>query len=182
MFMSLANIRTNNIALAEIVGMLIKSKVSVNDAAPAIIEVVVDPSFMGKFDDIKNAVIKNKAGGVAFTINYSGRSPDEEFYRDYFESQYETPFKDSDIAFLSSMIAMLSEVYKGRVLDSIQGTNIEYGCLENYQRLHYVGEPFIVGGSLLCGEDVLVSPEYASNSCYMEMTLNGEAIKSGVLI
>jgi hypothetical protein len=93
-FANLANIKTNNIALAELVTFLIKTKVEVEDVGASLFKITVSPDYMGKSDIIRNAILPAKGGGIGYFLNYLAQYSED--YPAYFFDIYDTEFKDSD--------------------------------------------------------------------------------------
>lgn len=94
-FMNLASLKTNNLALGELVSMLVKDNVTVKDISPALFAVSLDPRFMGSTTAIRSIIDQAKAGGVAYYLDYLKSNTED--YKAYFKDTYGVDFVNSDI-------------------------------------------------------------------------------------
>jgi len=83
MFMNLADIKTNNIALAELVSLITKSKVSVIDVSPGIFEIEIGLSYMSSAVDVHTIIDSAKGGGIKYYLNYTGVASTEDYKAEY---------------------------------------------------------------------------------------------------
>ena len=91
---ALSNIKTNNIALQQLIQLLINGPAEIVDTEPASFDVVLDPAFISAKNYIVEVVDSIRAGGIAFALNY--KSSDYESYQAYFSDAQQQDFTQSD--------------------------------------------------------------------------------------
>lgn len=77
-FMTLVNLKTNNIAIEELVQYAVQSDAKVQDVEPGLFEVVVSPEFMDKSTILHPIIQSVKGAGIDYFLNYA-----KEYTEDY---------------------------------------------------------------------------------------------------
>jgi hypothetical protein len=179
-FMALTNMKTNNVALQQLVQFTINGSAEIRDIAPAEFEVLVDPSFIPTANYIRSIINEVKAGGVDYFLNYSRANTED--YKATFKNTEGVDLENSDISRVAATLSTLEEAPYGYtqvnpkftigfdtlgidgsdimhkpeyLMSDVATTEFGHTASETYAGLQYVGDPFVLGVSSLGGSEVL---------------------------
>lgn len=156
--MTIANVKSNNVAIEELVSYYINATVSVEDYAPSYMEIVIEPQFMDSASKVRDIVDLLKSAGVDYFLNYAKKY--EESYPSFFRSKNGRTFRD------------MNRSYKG--------VNVQFPAyLDDYSQIpEELRNAFIMNISRLCGDNRLSLKEKRfTEKLTMVMTQNGQVIK-----
>ena len=154
-FLSLMRMKTNNIAIQELLKYTTNGSAEVFNYAPAQFGVTVNPQYMVSGEDIHQIVRSAKGAGIDYFIQYL--SSEEEDYKAYFKDTNGVAFEQSD-ALSSTAVHTFSE------LPYIYG----------YDRT----QMFRVGVTKLGVGSKKILPKRLQESLSMELKVNGVVIKT----
>lgn len=107
MFMTIANLKTNNIAIEELVQFAIQDEAKVTDVSPALFSIAVEPKFIGK-DDTLHAVIRSvKGAGIDYFLNFTNKVGED--VRAHFKDRVGVDFKDTDVQSGEARFTIMNE-------------------------------------------------------------------------
>lgn len=112
-FMSLVNLKTNNIAIEELVQFAIQSDAKVRDVAPALFEIVVAPDYIDKSGILHPIIRGVKGAGIDYFLNYMEQNAED--YRTYLSDLIGGSFRSMDKGAYQATWGKLKEVYSGAV-------------------------------------------------------------------
>ena len=94
LFVALMNMKTNNVALQELLKYTTGGSAIVSDHAPAQFKVLIDPKYMSTVASVHQIITEAKGAGIDYFLNYL--SVEEESYIAYFRDTNGVSFADSD--------------------------------------------------------------------------------------
>lgn len=94
-FGRLANMKTNNIAIEDLLSYSLDVDVKVNDASASTFEVLVDPVYMDSVTYIKELIKEVRGAGIDYFVNYFKVYSED--YKSYFKDRNGFDFVDSDV-------------------------------------------------------------------------------------
>jgi hypothetical protein len=160
-FMNLANLKTNNIALAELIGFAVKGKTTVRDISPGVFEISIDPSYMSTSADVHSIIKSTKGGGIKYYLNYKGLYNEEDYRASYPSSHAGVQFDKSDT--LSMSVSRTLEEPEPFGMVQLNGS-------------FTVGRDSVgTGGGVI---QLIANPRTISDSATMTFTLNGAVTRT----
>lgn len=163
-FMNLANLKTNNVALAELVAFAVKGKVTVKDVSPGLFEIDIDPSYMNTAADVHNIIRSGKAGGIKYYLNYTGLYNYED-YRAAYKTVHGVDFANSDVVASTSVTRTVVETEP-------------YGS----QQINFsltLGRDAIGTDPTAATLQLIPNPRFMTDVATMTLTQNGIVLRSG---
>lgn len=94
-FVAIMNMKTNNIALKEIIQYVIGGYADVTDVTPAQFRVDIDAKFINTVANVHQAIRDNKGGGIDYFINYLSTLLED--YKSYYKDLHGVNFNNSDV-------------------------------------------------------------------------------------
>jgi len=90
MMLALANIKTNNIAIEQLVRIALQTKqVEVRDLSPALFEVVIEPEFIGTSSLVHPIIQSLKGAGIDYFLNYA-KQLEENYRASFFDREFQS--------------------------------------------------------------------------------------------
>lgn len=108
-FLSLMNMKTNNIALQELLKYSTNGSAVVTDYGPAEFEVFIDPEYMGTVSTVRQIIADAKGAGIDYFLNYRGI--EEEDYRAHLTSLHGLDFSQSDKCSSTASLPFVERTY-----------------------------------------------------------------------
>lgn len=93
-FLTIASAKSNNIAIEELIGYYIGTRVSVTDYAPAVMEVGVAAEYMNDSQKVKDLIELLKGAGTHYILSYA--SDFTEMYPVYLQDKLGIPAQEAD--------------------------------------------------------------------------------------
>lgn len=93
-FLTLTNIKTNDVAIEELINYSVQGKVKIEDYLPAKFRIDVTPEYMDEADMIRAIVDGIKGAGIDYLLYY--RTTINEHYKGYLQDKTGKPFHEND--------------------------------------------------------------------------------------
>ena len=162
-FMNLANLKTNNVALAELIGFAVKGKTTVRDISPNVFEISIDPSYMSTASDVRSIIDSTKGGGIKYYLNYTGLFNAED-YRASYLTAHGASFDSSDKS--------------GGTLSAGLQEAEPYGMLQ-------INDSFTIGRDAVGVDGAILqhveNPRTMKDLATMTFTLNGAVVRTSAI-
>lgn len=133
-FMTIVNMKTNNIALEELIRHAIESEVKVSDTGNHAFEVVTHPEFISRVDLVVGIINSLKGAGIEYVLNYTAEY--EELYASYVQDKTGKSAREQDSLhvlpgeYLEAQYGWRSADYiEGEVGFQANGTELNSGAI-----------------------------------------------------
>lgn len=156
--MTLINLKTNNLAIEELIRFALKSDAKVNDVAPATFEVAVSADYMSQSALTDSLIQSIKGAGIAYLYQYSRLF--EENYPAYIKDKTGKTANKADGSFDLVVGGFLEGQFGWKTLDD--GFDLNTDNLNSDSRLDFIyvlNDEVVMTGTITNNEQVMTTSE-----------------------
>lgn len=109
MFVTMTNVKTNNIAIEELVRYVVQDTIVVEDKSPALMEITTDPKYIEFGSRLHEVVMSIKGAGIAYVLNFAKTWSED--YPSYYRDSNGASMTNADVLVTMVNITSMYENY-----------------------------------------------------------------------